>query len=427
MKRKCVLGVLKTEEGLRIKEEMLSWLEPFYDVETVEVDPPNDVEFELPFIKRACEVALENRESVLYLHTKGAAMPNRAQPIVREMWKRIFTEKRDDYFRIADDREDTAVIAPFAARERKICWYNGFVMNRYAAGAILKKLSVHEDRYWFEQEMLKESEVTVLGQWNCEDGNQAWMMTEKFVSSLSNPDNVPEGKLPVIVSLTSWKKRINTVGKTIKSILDHCNPYKIVLTLSGEEFPNMANDLPFDLLQYAREGKVEIQWVHSNVRSFKKVLYTLERYKNFPVVSADDDCLYKEDYVKVLYEKWLRDKKAIWTYKRDTNTKVFFFGHGPACLYPPNCFGEYGLLALTPQIVDSNHDDIYYGVLAKMMNIHVKQAVEDPQRVPYIFHDEIEGLSEGSEMDGVQCINLCIKSYFDFITRTRIDQLFKGV
>jgi hypothetical protein len=62
-----------------------------------------------------------------------------------------------------------------------------------------------------------------------------------------------------------------------------------------------------------------------------------------------------------------------------------------------------------------------------MMNIHVKQAVEDPQRVPYIFHDEIEGLSEGSEMDGVQCINLCIKSYFDFITRTRIDQLFKGV
>lgn len=427
MKRKCVLGVLKTEAGLLIKEEMLAWLEPFYDVETVEVDPPNDVEFELPFIKRACEVAIENHESVLYLHTKGAAMPNRAQPIVREMWKRIFTGERDNYFRIADERDDAAAIAPFIARERKICWYNGFVMNQYAAGAILKKLSIHEDRYWFEQEMLKESEVTVLGQWNCEEGNQAWMMTEKFVSTVSNHDNVPEGKLPVIVSLTSWKKRINTVGKTIESILDHCNPYKIVLTLSGEEFPNLANDLPFDLLQYARDGEVEIQWVHGNVRSFKKVLYTLERYKNFPVVSADDDCLYKEDYVKVLYEKWLRDKKAIWTYKRDTNTKVFFFGHGPACLYPPNCFGEYGLLALNPQIVDSNHDDIYYGVLAKMMNIHVKQAVEDPQRVPYIFHDEIDGLSEGSEMDGVLCINLCIKSYFDFITRTRIDQLFKCV
>ena len=42
MKRKCVLGVLKTAEGLRIKEEMLGWLNEKYDVTLVEVDPPND-------------------------------------------------------------------------------------------------------------------------------------------------------------------------------------------------------------------------------------------------------------------------------------------------------------------------------------------------------------------------------------------------
>jgi hypothetical protein len=422
-KRKCILGVLKTEAGLLIKDEMLAWLELFYDVETVEVDPPNDVEFELPFIKRACEVALENRESVLYLHTKGAAMPNRAQPIVREMWKRIFTEKRDDYFRIADDREDTAVIAPFIARERKICWYNGFIMNQYAAGAILKTLSVHEDRYWFEQEMLKEAEVTVLGQWNCEEGNQAWMMTEKFVSSLSNQDNVPEGKLPVIVSLTSWKKRINTVGKTIESILDHCNPYKIVITLAVEEFPKLVNDLPPEIIKYARSGVLEVQWVRRNVKSFKKVLFTLNRYKNFPVVSADDDCIYTEDYVKILYDKWVTDKKSIWTYKRDVATKKFYFGHGPACIYPPDCFRSYGLLMLTDQIVSTNHDDIYYGVLAKMMGISVKQAVEDPLRVPYYFHDEIEPLSDGKELYGIQCINLCFKTYLEFI-RTQDANLF---
>ena len=49
-KRKCILGVLKSEEGLKIKEEMLSWLSPLYDVELVEVDPPNDKLFEYPFI-----------------------------------------------------------------------------------------------------------------------------------------------------------------------------------------------------------------------------------------------------------------------------------------------------------------------------------------------------------------------------------------
>ena len=64
-KRKCVLGVLKSEEGLKIKEEMLSWLSPLYDVELVEVDPPNDKLFEYPFIKRACEKSIETNEPIL--------------------------------------------------------------------------------------------------------------------------------------------------------------------------------------------------------------------------------------------------------------------------------------------------------------------------------------------------------------------------
>ena len=35
-KRKCVLGVLTTEAGLKIKEEMLSWLNDYYEVFVVE-------------------------------------------------------------------------------------------------------------------------------------------------------------------------------------------------------------------------------------------------------------------------------------------------------------------------------------------------------------------------------------------------------
>jgi hypothetical protein len=225
------------------------------------------------------------------------------------------------------------------------------------------------------------------------------------------------------VSLTSWKKRINTVGKTIDSILDKCKPYKIVLTLAVDEFPKLVNDLPQDLIQHARSGVLEVQWVRRNVKSFKKVLFTLNRYKNFPVVSADDDCIYTEDYVKILYDKWVTDKKSIWTYKRDVATKKFYFGHGPACIYPPDCFRSYGLLMLTDQIVSTNHDDIYYGVLAKMMGISVKQAVEDPLRVPYYFHDEIEPLSDGKELYGIQCINLCFKTYLEFI-RTQDANLF---
>lgn len=220
--------------------------------------------------------------------------------------------------------------------------------------------------------------------------------------------------IPVVVSLTSWKKRIDTCHLTIKSILEHSNPYKIVLVLSMEEFPNREADLPASLLEY--KDSLDIIWIKQNPKAFKKVLFALNKYRGMPVISADDDCLYQEDYVKILYDKWLTDKTAIWTYKRNTDVKAFYFGHGPACLYPPYCFKEYGLRMLTKEIVDTNHDDIYYGVLAKFMCIKVKQALDDNEHVPYVFHDETEPLHD-SEMNGCKCISICVNSMMQCITR----------
>lgn len=173
MKRKCVLGVLKTAEGLRIKEEMLGWLNEKYDVTLVEVDPPNDVEFELPFIKKACEVAIESNEPVLYLHTKGAAMQNNAQALVREFWHKIFTNEADSYFKYVDT--DIAICsAPIVSKVKHACWFNGFIMNVAAAKQILPILTTHVDRYWFETGMLAEANVEVIGKRSADDANIAY-------------------------------------------------------------------------------------------------------------------------------------------------------------------------------------------------------------------------------------------------------------
>lgn len=162
-KRKCILGVLKTEAGLKIKEEMLSWLSPIYDVITVEVDPPNDIEFELPFIKKACEVSIESNEPVLYLHTKGAAMQNNAQPMVREFWRREFTGERSSLYFQNVACSQPCCSAPLVATTGCICWFNGFTLNPAAAQCILPHLTIHSDRYFFEQKLLKESGVSVNG------------------------------------------------------------------------------------------------------------------------------------------------------------------------------------------------------------------------------------------------------------------------
>ncbi len=226
-----------------------------------------------------------------------------------------------------------------------------------------------------------------------------------------------------IISLTSWKKRIDTVYKTIQNLIDTCPGFHICLTLSIDEFPNREKELPESLMKLS--DKFEIIWVKENLKCFKKVLFAIDKYRDVPVISADDDCIYHENYAEILYNSWLTDKTSMWSYKRDTATKIFYFGHGPACIYPPFCFKTHGLKMLSNDIINTNHDDIYYGVLAKFMGISVKQIDKDSLYVPYEFHDEIEALSAGQETYGITAINICIQTILNFITRTPEEILFK--
>lgn len=164
MKRKCVLGVLKTELGLKIKEEMLAWLSPLYDVITVEQEAPGEL-FEYPGIRMAASIAAETYESVLYLHTKGAFYQNPTQPHVREYWRQEFVEKADAYFAPCEVNKDDAVVtAPVVAKNNKVCWFNGFVMSPGAAKKLNKVISIKKDRMWFEQDMWGSCEnVKVVG------------------------------------------------------------------------------------------------------------------------------------------------------------------------------------------------------------------------------------------------------------------------
>ena len=99
-----------------------------------------------------------------------------------------------------------------------------------------------------------------------------------------------------IISLTSWKARINTVGLTIFNLLKTCPGFHIVLVLAEEEFPSKEAELPKQLAAMANAGLFEILWIQKNVKSFKKWIFTAQRFSNIPIISADDDCLYNRNY-----------------------------------------------------------------------------------------------------------------------------------
>ena len=88
-------------------------------------------------------------------------------------------------------------------------------------------------------------------------------------------EHIEQGTLPAhvkaCIALTSWKRRINTVGLTIYNLFETCGPdYHIVLTLAEEEFPKKEQELPRYLVLMNRAGVFEILWCKRNWRSFKK-------------------------------------------------------------------------------------------------------------------------------------------------------------
>lgn len=191
-----------------------------------------------------------------------------------------------------------------------------------------------------------------------------------------------------IISLTSWKARINTVGKTLYSLLKMCPGFHIVLVLSEEEFPKKEEELPEELMLFVDNDLIEILWVYKNYKAFKKVLFTMDKYRDVPVISADDDCIYLKNYAEKWYNEWLKNKKSIICNGIGYGFN-FKWGNGPYTLFPPYCFNEYGIKKLNDEILNTNNDDAYYGVLLTKLKIQIKEMRE---KNIIKFHDEIKGL-----------------------------------
>lgn len=104
----------------------------------------------------------------------------------------------------------------------------------------------------------------------------------------------------IIVTLTSWKGRINNVYNTLLTILNNtCSPYKLVLNLAIEEFPNKENDLPQSIIQLLNTyNNFELFWVDKNNFVFKKLIPTINRYKDNFIITIDDDVLYPLDFIE---------------------------------------------------------------------------------------------------------------------------------
>lgn len=189
-----------------------------------------------------------------------------------------------------------------------------------------------------------------------------------------------------IISMTSWKMRIATCPKTIFSLLKQCPGFHIVLVLSEEEFPQKEKELPENLMVFVENELIELLWVYKNYKSFKKVLFTMDKYRDVPVISADDDCIYTNNYAKELYDAWLKNKTRRISYNVSIYFDTYYVCCGPCTLYPPN-FCSISKIDFSKLLKIKSYDDWFFAVVKQLKPYSLNR------KLPFVFHDCILGLS----------------------------------
>lgn len=108
-------------------------------------------------------------------------------------------------------------------------------------------------------------------------------------------------KEKVIVSLTSWSKRIEKLS-IIECLNSICNqtykPDKIILYLDIDEFPNKNEDLPSYILEFS--DRIEIKFCEKNLLSHDKWYWVFKEYPNDLIILLDDDIVHEENLVETL-------------------------------------------------------------------------------------------------------------------------------
>ncbi len=209
----------------------------------------------------------------------------------------------------------------------------------------------------------------------------------------------------IIVSLTSYPKRIYLAAKVIRSIWNQSIPAdEIILYLSEVEFPQREGELPSELSGMIGRNGFKIEWVEGNIKSHKKYFYALQDKRDDIVITVDDDALYSETLIEDLicsYQKFpnavsaraariiLKDGENIAEY-RDWDICMDQYANEPrmdlcaigyaGVLYPPSCTnGRWFELKNIESLAD-NQDDLwlkYNEIIDQIPVVYVKPDKND--------------------------------------------------
>lgn len=200
-------------------------------------------------------------------------------------------------------------------------------------------------------------------------------------------------KIKIVISLTSYPKRIKTVGNVIVSLLNQTiKPDKVVLWLGEDKFPGKESDLPKKLVDLEKYG-LTIAWC-KDLRSYTKLIPALKAYPEDIIITVDDDTYYSPNLVERLFASYATDKQCIhsnyvrkirygsdgtiapyraWWTERSGGSKShanLLLGYS-GVLYPPHVLDDEVLNIEMFQRIAPFADDLWFWAMAVKAGTHI--------------------------------------------------------
>lgn len=232
----------------------------------------------------------------------------------------------------------------------------------------------------------------------------------KYVCPVVKSCGITETKRPteIIVSLTSFPARINSVEKTVRTLLSQTlKPDRVVLWLAEEQFPNREKDLPEALVSLKTFG-LDIEFCE-DLRSYKKLIPAMKKYPKAVIITADDDIYYAPDTVESLYTAYLEDKTSVHAHriqplalvdgnklkngKKVPKTSYFNrqIGYG-AVLYPPDVlYKDAADVSIFKKLLPT-HDDVWFWAMTVLNHRKINLVKGDKESIIYVENTQQYGL-----------------------------------
>lgn len=203
-------------------------------------------------------------------------------------------------------------------------------------------------------------------------------------SGLSAENRTPR----LTVSVTSFPERVNNPGILPVSLYalmtQSLKPDRIVLWLTDEEFPRREADVSSHILDFRSNG-LEVRWIPANIRAYGKLVPSLEAFPDDVIVTADDDTMYRPEWLEMLYTTWLKHPRDIvahrakrvtangkgikpyndWLVSRSSEASPLNFLTGVGgVLYPPHVLHADATNSALFQNISPLNDDIWFWAMA---------------------------------------------------------------